>query len=35
MFHDRWAYAPDVDKAARVLPRWFGTNQPEETAAAI
>ena len=35
MFHYRWAYAPDVDKAARILPRWFGTNQPEETAVAM
>ena len=31
-----WAdRAPDVDKAARILPRWFGTNQPEETAVAM
>ncbi len=35
MFHYRWAYAPDIDKAARILPRWFGTNQPEETAVAM
>jgi glutathione S-transferase len=35
MFHYRWAYAPDIDKAARILPRWFGTNQPEETSVAM
>lgn len=35
MFHYRWAYAPDIDKAARILPRWFGTNQPEETVIAM
>jgi glutathione S-transferase len=35
MFHYRWAYAPDIDKASRILPRWFGTNQPEETAVAL
>ncbi len=35
MFHYRWAYPPDVDKAARILPRWFGTDQPEETALAM
>jgi glutathione S-transferase len=35
MFHYRWAYAPDIDKAARILPRWFATNQPEETAVAM
>jgi len=35
MFHYRWAYPADVDKAARILPRWFGTNQPEETAVAM
>jgi len=34
MFHYRWAFAADVDKAARVLPRWFRTNAPEETAVA-
>jgi len=35
MFHYRWAYAPDIDKAARILPRWFATNQPEESAVAM
>jgi glutathione S-transferase len=34
MFHYRWAYPPDVDKASRILPRWFATNTPEETAVA-
>ena len=35
MFHYRWAFPTDVDKAARVLPRWFRTNAPEETAVAM
>ncbi len=29
MFHYRWAFAPDVAKAASILPRWFRTNQPD------
>lgn len=32
MFHYRWAFVPDIAKAAAILPRWFRTNQPEETA---
>jgi len=35
MFHYRWAYAADIDKAARILPRWFRTDTPEETAVAM
>src|ERR1700675_2420591 len=34
MFHYRWAFAADVANAAAILPRWFRTNQPEETAVA-
>jgi glutathione S-transferase len=34
MFHYRWAYAPDVAKAAAILPRWFRTNQPDDEAIA-
>jgi glutathione S-transferase len=29
MFHYRWAYAPDVAKAAAILPRWFRTDGPD------
>jgi glutathione S-transferase len=29
MFHYRWAYPPDVAKAAAILPRWFKTDAPE------
>ncbi len=35
MFHYRWAYAPDIDKAARILPRWFGTDRSEEATVAL
>ena len=35
MFHYRWSYPADVDKAARILPRWFATDAPEETAIAM
>jgi len=35
MFHYRWAYAPDIARAAAVLPRWFRTNQPEEQSVAL
>jgi len=35
MFHYRWAFAPDVTKAAAILPRWFRTNQPEADAIAF
>jgi glutathione S-transferase len=34
MFHYRWAFAADTDKAARILPRWFRTNAPEPQAVA-
>jgi glutathione S-transferase len=34
MFHYRWAFAPDVAKAAAILPRWFRTDQPEAQALA-
>jgi len=29
MFHYRWSFAPDIAKAAAILPRWSRTNQPE------
>jgi glutathione S-transferase len=29
MFHYRWAFAPDVAKAAALLPRWRATDEPE------
>jgi len=29
MFHYRWAYPPDVAKAAAILPRWFKTDARE------
>ncbi len=29
MFHYRWAYAPDVARAAAILPRWSRTDLPE------
>jgi glutathione S-transferase len=32
MFHYRWAFAPDVARAAAILPRWFRTDQPESEA---
>jgi glutathione S-transferase len=34
MFHYRWAFAPDIAKAAAILPRWFRTDQPETEAVA-
>jgi glutathione S-transferase len=33
MFHYRWAFAPDVAKAAAILPRWFRTDQSDAAAA--
>jgi glutathione S-transferase len=30
MFHYRWAFDADVDKAARVLPRWSAVDAPDE-----
>jgi glutathione S-transferase len=35
MFHYRWAFAPDIAKAAAILPRWFRTDVPEERARAM
>jgi hypothetical protein len=29
MFHYRWAFEPDVAKAAAILPRWRRTDSPE------
>ncbi|RIL06366.1 MAG: glutathione S-transferase [Proteobacteria bacterium] len=34
MFHYRWAFPPDIAKAAAILPRWFRTDQPDAQAAA-
>lgn len=31
MFHYRWHYAADIDKAGEILPRWADTAAPEET----
>ena len=35
MFHYRWAYAPDIAKAATILPRWFRTDRPDAEYAAL
>ncbi|MFI5316616.1 MAG: glutathione S-transferase C-terminal domain-containing protein [Myxococcota bacterium] len=35
MFHYRWAFAPDVARAAAILPRWGRTDQPEPEALAL
>ena len=35
MFHYRWAYRSDIDKAAAILPRWGRTDVPEEQVAAL
>jgi glutathione S-transferase len=35
MFHYRWAFAPDIAKAAAILPRWSRTDQPEAQAAQL
>jgi len=35
MFHYRWAFAPDIARAAAILPRWFRTNMPESQARAL
>ena len=32
MFHYRWAFEPDIAKAAAILPRWSRTNLPEAQA---
>lgn len=34
MFHYRWAYAPDAEHAAAILPRWFRTTGPDADAVA-
>jgi glutathione S-transferase len=35
MFHYRWSYEADIDKAAKILPLWRGTNVSDETIAAF
>jgi len=35
MFHYRWAFAPDVARAAAILPRWSRTDLPEGRYAAL
>jgi glutathione S-transferase len=30
MFHYRWAFAPDIERAAAILPRWPRTDLPAE-----
>ncbi len=35
MFHYRWYYQPDIDKAAAILPRWLVEPQKEEDALAL
>jgi glutathione S-transferase len=35
MFHYRWVFAPDIAKAAAVLPRWRRTDGPESEALAM
>jgi len=35
MFHYRWTFAPDVARAAAILPRWSRTNQPDPQAVAL
>jgi glutathione S-transferase len=35
MFHYRWAFAPDIAKAAAILPRWSRTNQLEAQVVAL
>ena len=35
MFHYRWACAPDIARAAAILPRWSRTNAPEAEAVAL
>jgi len=32
MFHYRWAYAPDVEQASAILPRWARTHGPDDEA---
>ncbi len=35
MFHYRWAYEADIEKAASILPLWRGTNAPDEVIAKL
>ncbi|MGH0030417.1 MAG: glutathione S-transferase family protein [Myxococcota bacterium] len=35
MFHYRWAFQADIDKAAQVLPRWNAVNAPDEMIAKL
>ena len=35
MFHYRWAFAPDIDKAKRVLPLWGRWDVPDERIAPL
>lgn len=35
MFHYRWAFQADVDKAASILPRWIKTNTTDEEVAPL
>ncbi|MDG1958389.1 MAG: glutathione S-transferase family protein [Candidatus Binatia bacterium] len=35
MFHYRWAFQADVDKAASILPRWIKTNASDEEVAPL
>jgi glutathione S-transferase len=35
MFHYRWAFAPDVARAAAILPRWSRPDMPEDLATEV
>lgn len=35
MFHYRWAFAPDIARAAALLPRWARTNHPDPESVAL
>jgi glutathione S-transferase len=35
MFHYRWSYEADIDKASRVLPRWADVTASEDAIAAV
>lgn len=35
MFHYRWSYAADIEKAAQMLPRWTNTNVEDERIAPL
>lgn len=34
MFHYRWAFEPDIAQAAKILPRWFRVDTPEDVSVA-